>query len=174
MFRWWKPRNEVRTSDYTLRLKSRFRELVDVIYREGDREFVFGGELVGKTWRQINISLPNTLSDQDIQRIVPRLAAALTKLRHEFVISRISGIQVVSETERAAGFAKIREMGYEPEVDAESSQLKLTKGPNWKKPEGKEAKERAQQLMRLMNSARGKRARVEVLAKSDSAEVDFL
>jgi hypothetical protein len=172
MFSWWKPRNEVRTPDYTLRLKSRFRELVDVIYREGDREFVFAGELVGKTWRQINISLPNNLSGQDIQRMVPRLAAALTKLRHEFVISKICGIQVVSETEQAAAFAKIREMGYELEVDVDGSQLKLTKGPNWEKPGAKLAKERALQLMRMMNAARGKRARVEILAKSDSAEVD--
>ena len=172
MLSWWKPRNEVRTPDYTLRLKSRFRELVDVIYREGDREFVFGGELVGKTWRQINISLPKTLPDQDIQRIVPRLAAALTKLRHEFVISKISGIQVVSETEQAAASAKIREMGYEPEVDADGSQLKLTKGPNWKKPGDKQAREQALQLMGLINAARGKHARVEILAKSDSAEVE--
>jgi hypothetical protein len=172
MFSWRKPRNEVRTPDYTLRLKSRFRELVEVIYNEGDRKFVFDGELVGKTWRQINISLPNNLSDQDIQRIVPRLAAALTKLRHEFMISKIASIEVVPDTEQAAGFAEIREMGYEPEVDAEGSQLKLTKGPNWKKPEGKQAKEQALQMMRLINAARGKRARVEILAKSDSAEVD--
>ena len=171
MFSWRKPRNEVRMPDYTLRLKSRFRELVDVFYHEGDREFVFGGELVGKTWRQINISLPNNLSDQDIQRIVPRLATALTKLGHEFVISKISGTQVVPETEQAAASAKMCEMGYEPEVDAEASQLKLTKGPNWKKPEDQQAKEQALQMMGLINAARGKRARVEILAKSDSAEV---
>jgi hypothetical protein len=174
MFSWWKPRNEVRTPDYTLRLKRRFRELVDVIYTEGDREFVFGGELVGRTWGQINISLPNTLPDQDIQRIVPRLTAALTELRHEFVISKISGIEVVPETEQAASSAKILEMGYEPEVDAAGSQLKLTKGPNWKKPGGEPANEQALRIMRLINAARGKRARVEILAKSDSAAVDFL
>jgi hypothetical protein len=172
MFSRWKSWNQVRTPDYKLRLKPRFRELVDVIYQEGGREFVFSGELVGKTWRPINISLPNTLPDQDIQRIVPRLAAALRKLRHEFVISKISGIQVAPQTEQAAGFTTIREMGYEPEVDVEGSQLKLTKGLNWKKPGDKQAKEQALQMMRLINAARGKRARVEILAKSDSAEGD--
>jgi len=174
MFSWWKPRNEVRTPDYTLRLKRRFRELVEVIYSEGHCKFVFHGELAGKTWRQINISLPNTLPEQDLQRIAPRLAAALAKLGHEFVISKVSGLQVVPETEQAAALAKMREMGCETEVGAEGLKLKLTKGLNWKKPNNEQAKEQALQITQLISAARGKRARVEVLAKSDSAEVNFL
>lgn len=174
MFKWWKNHNEIRATDYTLRLKRRFRECVDVIYQEAGREFLFGGDLVGKSWRQINISLPRTLPDQDIERIAPRLAAALTKLRYEYVIVQVHGTEEVPASEQEGALGKLREMGYEPEVGPEGRTLKLTKRGDWMSPGHEHAKEPALQMMQLINSVRGKRARVKILAKSDSAIADFV
>jgi hypothetical protein len=174
MFDWWKPKNEVRTAEYTVRLQRRFRECVEVIYRDGSREFLFNGELVGNKWHQVNISLPKTLPDQDVQRIVPRLSAALTKLTYDYLITRVGEIEDVPLTEQEAALAGMRELGFEPQVGAQSSTLKLSKAANWKKPDTAQAKEQAQQLMRLVTAARGKRRRIEILAKSDSAIAEFL
>jgi hypothetical protein len=83
MLEWWKTRNDVRTADYTLRLKRRFREWVHVIDQEAGRDFHFSGELVGKSWSQINISLPKALPDQDIQPSTRQCAReAWLRIRH--------------------------------------------------------------------------------------------
>jgi hypothetical protein len=186
MFRWWKSRQdstsgvsseariEFRSPGFAVRLKRRFRELVEVIYTDDAGEFVFQGELVGAKWQQINISPPRTMPDEDLRQVLPRLTSALTKLRHEFVIFRVSGAQAVPEAEQAAATAKLREMGYEPEVGAPGSALKLSKSANGEPVSGERAKEQALEISRLFNPARGQRPQVEILAKSESAEVNFL
>ena len=175
MFDWRKkPKNQVRTPEYTLRLERRFRECVDVIYQEGNAKFQFNGELTGPKWQQLNVSLPQTLPGQDLQRIVPRLASAIANLGYDYLITRPGETQDVPATEQAAALTGMRELGFEPEVGAEGSTLKLNRAANWTNPTSEQAKEQALQLMRLVSAARGKRARVEILAKSAAAVADFL
>jgi hypothetical protein len=173
MLEWWKTRNEVRTADYTLRLKRRFRECVHVIDQEAGRDFHFSGELVGKSWSQINISLPKALPDQDISALdspVRSRSLATNTSSSECLAPRT---EEVPASEQEAALGKMREMGYEPEVGTEGARLEITKTPDWNRPGPQQAKEQALQMMRLIK-ARGKRTCVEILAKSDSAVDDFV
>jgi hypothetical protein len=186
MFRWWKSRQdstsgvsseariEFRSPGFAVRLKRRFRELVEVIYTDDASEFVFQGELVGAKWQQINISPPKMMLEENLQRVLPRLTTALTELRHEFVIFRVSGAQIVPKAEKAAATAKLRKIGFETEIAAEGSALKLRKSNNWKPVSGERAKQQALEISPLINPARGRCQQVEILAKSESADVNFL
>jgi len=65
-------------------------------------------------------------------------------------------------------------MGYEPIVSGDRSQITLKKLPTWKPPAIELAKQQAPKMMRLIGAVRGKRSEIEILAKSESANAEFI
>jgi hypothetical protein len=171
----FRNRRKVRTSTYSLELSFRSREGVVAIYRDEAGQLVLYGERVGTKWKwtQLNLRIPRDLSSPTVERIVPRLAEALATLRYDFVILRVGPPEPIPEAEMAAAAAQLREMGYEPSI-SNNGAVNLQKGANWKKPSLDEAKRRAVELMRLCGTVRGKRGAIEILAKSESANAEFV
>jgi hypothetical protein len=128
---------------------------------------------VGKRWNQINLVVPPNLPDGDAAHVLENLCASLTRLKYEFVVARVGQPLPVPEQERQAAAAELREMGMEPEVAADQSTVNLKKIPGWKPPTSFDTKAQARSMMRAVASVRGKRAPIEVLAKSPSANCDF-
>ena len=174
MFGWLKSSSKITTPSYSLRIKPRFRELVEVFYSEDGRKYCLSGERVGREWRQINLSMPRTFPVDDLERVVGNLAAGLRKLGHEFVIYKIGDPLPVPADEQSSAVAKLQEIGYEPVVSASGIQITLEKSPTWRAPALEQAKRQAPELMRLIWAVSGKRPKIEVLAKSESAIVDFI
>jgi hypothetical protein len=168
-------RRKLRTSTYSIELRFPGPHGLLVIYRDASGEVIFDGEHVGRGDRaQLNVQVPNDLSSEDVARMVPRLAEGLAALHKEFVILRVGPSRPVPETEKADAIAQLREMGYEPVVSDDASSVKLQPLPNWKKANRGEAQLLAARMMRLTRIARGKRADIEILARSESATAEFI
>jgi hypothetical protein len=174
MFGWFEARRKVKTATYSVEIRKQTRECVVAVYQEGARKFAFDGEFVGKKWKQINLGVPPDLPPSDAPRVLENLCASLTKLGYEYVVFRTGKFQPVPEHEQQSAIAELRLLGMEPEVAPDQSTVKLKKIPGWKPPTTLDVKEQARRMMKAVATVRGKRSPIEILAKSPSAESDFL
>ena len=175
MFGWPKSKSrKYKTPRFSLALGHFSRECLDATYQEGVRTIVFDGERVGKKWEQLNLRVPADLGEEALHRVLANLAEALEKMGHEFLVFRTGPAEPIPEDQQKAAIAGIRQMGMEPEVSANGSTITLKKLPGWKPPAEFDAKQQAIHMTRLLSTARGKKARIEILAKSKSAVVDFI
>ena len=162
------------TATYSVQIRKRVRECVGAVYEETGRKFVFEGELLGKKWEQISLAAPKNLPEEDLPRVVANLGVALKKLKYEFVIYRVAASEPIPEDERQAALARLREMGYDPEIIGESSSIRLRQRPNLMKQNVEQARQQGMDMMCLARTALGKRGRIEILAKSDAANATFV
>lgn len=153
--------------NFSVRIEKVFREGVYVVYREHDRELKFSGELVGKKWEEIRVEMTTGLPEEDLRRIVPNLAAGLTKLGYKYSIYRRGEPQTIPEEERRSAVAELGRMGLDVEISAHRNQIKSTKRPDWRRPSQEDAKAMAARMIELTQTARGIRATIEILARSD-------
>lgn len=174
MFGWLKRRSKVKTETYSVEMQSTGRECVDVIYKENGRKLHFGGEKVGKKWGQVNLAVPTNLALVDQARVLANLGAGVQELGYEYLIFRVGQPEPIPEREQQAALAGLRELGLQPEVAPGKSTVKLSKLPGWEKPANVDPKEQARRMSSLVSTLRGKRSPIEILAKSPSAEVDFV
>ncbi|HMD07695.1 MAG TPA: hypothetical protein VKH63_09175 [Candidatus Acidoferrum sp.] len=174
MFGWLKRRpNKVKAANYSIEMRTIFRECMDIVYEEHGHKFYFGGEKVGKKWRQVNLGVPTNLAPEDQYRVLANLGAGLKELGYEFVIFRTGEPQPIPEHEQQAARSELHEMGLEPEVAPDKSTVRLSKLPGWKKPASFDPKEQARRMSRLVVIVRGKCSPIEILARSDAAEIGF-
>jgi hypothetical protein len=144
------------------------REVVDLEYRDGSRTLSVGGELTGPRWKQINILMSGNRWDQ---QALDGLAAALREHGYEYLIYTLGEEQTIPEAERDAALAELQSMGYQIEVSPDRKRIRqsLAKGAN--SPPRDEAKKTAPRMMKLIQTLRGTRRPMQVLRKSDSAEI---
>lgn len=173
MFEWSFRRRGSKSRSYKVELRRGSRECVTARYSENGRQLDFAGEFVGKKWKQINLAAPKELNDAELPRVIANLAEYLRKRNYEYVVFRTGEPIAIPEVEQANARAELREIGLEPILNSDGS-IKFEKLPTWSAPSKSEAQERAVKMMRLVLTLRGKRAPIEVLAKSDAAVVDFI
>ena len=171
MWSWFNRRN-VRAADYSIELRFPGREGLLVLYRDAAGSRTFDGEVTWSVNRQLSIGIPQEMNDAEVARIVPRLAEGLTTLRREFIIVRVGAEETLPEADRSRAATQLRELGYDPVLSEDGRSVRLTPLPNFQRQDA--ARERGIAMMRLVRTIRGKRARIEVLAKSESADGTFV
>ena len=145
-----------------------------MLYRDEAGSKAFHGDVTGGGNRQLSIGIPQEMNDADVARIVPRLAEGLTTLRREFIIVRVGAEETLPEADRSRAATQLRELGYDPVLSEDGQSVRLTPLPNFQRPTKDAARERGIAMMRLVRTVRGKRAQIEVLAKSESADATFV
>ncbi len=173
MFEWLFRRLRSKGKTYNIKLRRGVRECVTARYSENGRQLDFGGEFVGKDWKQINLAAPKELNECELPRVIANLADYLTKRNYEYLIFQMGKPIAIPEAEQANARAELREMGLDPVLNPDGS-IKFEKLPTLSVASESEAQEKAIKMMRLVLTLRGKRAPIEILAKSDAAIVDFL
>jgi hypothetical protein len=104
MFGWLKRRpNKVKIANFSIEMRTIFRECVDIIYEEHSHKFYFGGEKVGKKWRQVNLGVPTNLAPED-QSVLASKNWALSL--SSFEPANLSRSPSTSSKLRARTFAK--------------------------------------------------------------------
>lgn len=174
MLDWFKRRRRFKTEDYSLELRNFSRECLEAVYEEGGAAVVFGGERVGRKWEQINLQAPAGLPEAAYGRVLPNVVAGLEALGYAGLIFRTKPGELIPQAEQEGAIARLREMGMEPTVAPDGSSLQLKRIPGWNRPPGFDGGAHALETMKLVRTAGGKRTRIEILAKSESAVVDFL
>lgn len=172
MFGWFESRKTVKGAGYSVRLQKGTRECVKVVYREAALQLEFGGEFVGKTWDQINLSAPQNVAPEDTPRVLQNLGAALSKMRYEYVIVKTHLDTPHPVEVQEAAIYELRTMGFAAEVRPDRS-VKLTRLPGASTSKPADAQGMGTRMMQLARTASGKRSHLEVLAKSTAAVVDF-
>ena len=173
MFGFFRSRRKFKGKTYLIRIKSRVREIVEVIYIEGSLTLSFDGEFVGRKWEQIDICVSTNLEKLDELRVVANLAHALQEMNYEFVIYKLGAGEPIPEVDRQTAFAGLRELGFEPEISTDGSKLQLKKIPGWQPPPGFNAKAAAFRVASVVSSARPTRKCIELMSKSQGADANF-
>lgn len=157
---------EYRGGNFHLRIKSVFREIVSLVYTCEGTTLNLSGELIGRKWDGIEIHIPPEIEAGRAFGIAQDLATALQSMRYGYVISRLTGEDVVPETEREAAIIELGGMGYDIEVSADRKKIRQTKKPGTPRVEIETLRKRTPRMMALLQTVHGTRRRFEILAKS--------
>ena len=163
------PRNVPDPTGVTVKVERKFRECVSVVYREPGRTLTFNGELVGPKWNQINMTVGDEVASD--ASLIANLVAEFTRQGHEFVIYRAGKQEPIPQSEGDAARAELRQMGFEVEVSPDGRSVRQTRLPGFSPPSRQEAQQKAVRMMKLLESVRGFRWPLEIVAKSDSASL---
>ena len=167
---WLKRPTQVVFPNFTLAISYIDREQARISYRDNDRDLVFYVEVTGG--RQIDACVPEEWTAEDVASIVPNLALGFQKLRFEYLIYRTRSGETVSEQERKTAIADLRRMGFEVKTSGQRMEIKSAEVPPERgasRAKAKKTKTATLDLLRLFAQARGVRASIEILARSDSA-----
>ena len=164
--------SEYRGDGFSVRIDQGFRELVTVVHTRDGTALKLGGERIGKKWQGIGIHLASGLDAAQVPQIVHDLAIAFEALRYGYIISRTARVDAVPESERQAALAEINELGFEIQVSADRKQVTQSRRPGVPPPDRKTSERIATRMMNLLQTVRGIRPIVEVLAISKDFERD--
>ena len=172
--KWWKKlldrgRHEYEGPDFQVRIEPIFREAVSVIYSRGGKTLKLGGEYIGTKWSGIHVVIPQEIATAEACRIAGDLAVAFEAMEYAYVVLHKLETETVSEGERHAALAELREMGYDVEVQSDGK-IRQTKKPEAPKRDFETLKQQAPRMMALVQSVHGTRPRFETLAKSKEFE----
>ena len=156
---------EYRGDDFRVRLDPVFREVVSVTHRRHGVTTKLSGEYIGKNWEGIAVQIPIEIEATQAAQIAGDLATAFVGMRFGYVITRKVGVDIVPESERQAALTELREMGYEIEFLSEG-RIRQTKRAGAPRHDIEALRKQAPRMMSLIQSLRGTRQRVEILAKS--------
>lgn len=157
---------EYRGTDFDVRVGTRQRELVSVSYTRDGVRLNLEGERIGERWQGIDVRIPQDVDGVLAKEVARDLAQAFQAMGYSFVISRLLGFEIVSESESQAAICELQDMGYEIEVSADKSRLRQKMRTGVPRPDFKTVREQAPRMMSLLQAIHGKRPRFEVLAKS--------
>lgn len=115
--------------------------------------------------------IPEEVERAQLLQIVQDLETALKAIRREYVILRKAGVEIVPEKEQQAALAELNQMGFQIEVSTDRKQIRQTRKPDAPLLDKAALRKMAPRMMSLIQSLKGTRQRLEVLAKSpESAE----
>lgn len=154
-------------SDFAVTVSKTGHEQALISYRRKDRSLIFDAEVTGP--KQVDIYIPEELPIDDIEHIVSNLELALQKMRYEYLIYKTGKAEAVSKEEREAAIAELRQKGFEVRATAQGMEIMQAASPNRQKMSRAGAKAVTPGLLRLLNRAQGKRASIQILARSHKA-----
>lgn len=155
-----------RGDEFSVRIQPKFREIVSVIYTRDGEMLNLGGERIGRKWEGIQVGIPPEVEPGRISQIVRDLEAAFQSMGYGYVITAPARTEVVPESERQDAIDELREMGYEVEVSPDRKQIRQKRVAGSVPPTVETARKQAQRMMTLLQSARGMRIHLDIIAKS--------
>lgn len=118
---------------------------------------------------QIDVRLPEVLTEDQIASVVPQLAQGFQQLRLEYLIYKIGETQEVSESERSGAIADLHKMGFDTDIAPEGRKVRLTRNQAEKQRPHHHEKVDTRKWMHLMRTAGGRRTTLRILARSGAA-----
>jgi hypothetical protein len=115
---------------------------------------------------RISVRVAEDVPEHEVFKIVSNLALGLSKLHYEYLIYRKREQLRVSEEERNAAIAELRQMGFKIKESGAPGQVVRAVSHDWRRKSSKEAKATLSQVQDLMAKATGLRESIEVLARS--------
>jgi hypothetical protein len=164
---------EYHGDDFSVRVEQGFREIVTVVHTRQGTVRRLDGERIGKRWNGIRIHLPREVDPADVPQIVRDLETAFGATHYGYVIFRTVRVDPVPEAEQEAAITELNEMGFDVERSTDPRQTVLTPRSGVPRPDTKTAQDRAPRIMALVQSLRGTRQVVELLAKSKEFATDY-
>lgn len=162
----YRDRREYCGYDFRVRIEPIFREVVSVTYTRGGATLYLDGQRFGRKWEGIEIHILPEIDLGRASQIARDLETAFQSMRYGYVIARLTGVDVVSETEREAAIAELGEMGYDIEVSADRKQIHQKKRPGAPQVDIETLRKTTPRMMALLQAVHGTRPRFEILAKS--------
>jgi hypothetical protein len=154
-----------RGSDFSVRVKPVFREVVSVIHTRQGTTLTLNGEMIGKKWEGIALLVPEEIDPGAVSSIVSDLELAFVAMGYGYVISRKAGTDIVPKNERQAAMAELNEMGYEIEV-LPNGQIRQSWRSGAPRRDIETLRKQTPRMMVLLQNLHGTRQRLQVLAKS--------
>jgi hypothetical protein len=155
-------KNRYTNGEFSLRLVPVFRACLQVQYRREGVTYDLSAEHVGRRWGALDIRVPSDLKPGDLTTLLGDLEIGLRAMGREYVITQAEEPVEVDRQEREQAVARLRQMGFEPEV-LPDDRVKL-------KPllQGKKLHSASDSLevMTLVQAVHGRRARVQELVRS--------
>jgi len=164
---------EYRGDDFSVKVEQGFREIVTIVHTRQGTVRRLDGERIGKRWKGIRIHLPCDVDPADVPQIVRDLETAFGAMRYGYVISRTVRVDPVPEAEQEAAVTELNEMGFDVERSTDPRQTVLRPKSGVPRPDRKTAQSTAPRIMTLVQSLRGTRQVVELLAKSKEFATDY-
>ncbi len=160
------PAQEYRGDGFSVRVEPHFREAVSVIYNCQGTEFKLDGERIGGKWEGIKVIIPPEIEVEKVTSLVNHLEAAFQALGLGYVIARLAEVESVSEIDRQAAVAELREMGYAAELSTDRKQVRLKAISASPHGDRETLQKQSPRLMSLIHDIRGTRQHFQILAKS--------
>jgi hypothetical protein len=162
-------RSIVSFPDFSVAVSSVGRYETYVIYRDSIRQLEFNADI--RRGRrlfipEILVQIPTNMPEQDRSVIVPNLVRGLQSLHYQYLVYQKGEPQVIPEQERDAAITELRQMGVEIQTSIQGQVQRAVVG-DWQNTVGKRANIVMPRLMTLMNTAKGIRESIEILARSE-------
>lgn len=157
---------EYRGADFFVRIKPIFGELVSIAYKRQGDTLSLDAERIGKRWEGVSVKIPERVDAARVPQLVADLGTAFRALGDDYLIYRSLGTDTVPETERQAALTELRDMGFEIEVSPDGSQIRQKRREGAPRADAETMRKLAPRIMSLLQAARGKRERFEILARS--------
>ena len=157
---------DYRGDGFSVRIEPGHRELVSVIHERDGATLKLSAERIGKKWEGIAVRIPQEIEVARASQVARDLEAAFQAEGYGYVIARVTGVDVVPESERAAAIAELRQMGFEVEISADRKVVQTKQIPGAPNREVEDWRKLGPRFMFLVQSVRGTRTRFEALARS--------
>lgn len=141
-----------------------------VSYRDESRQMEFDAQIErGRNFfiPRIRVRVPNHISGPELGTLIPNLAHGLSRLHFEYIIYRRGEPQMIADEEREAAITELRRMGVEIQSTPSQSTIQQAMVGDWRRAVGRHGNSAMPRLLQLMNTARGIRENIQVLADSD-------
>ena len=113
-----------RARDVSVTVQPGFREIVSVIHERGGIRLHLDGERIGKKWEGISVHIPEELDPARVTQVARDLETAFQAMSYGYIIARVAGVEIVSETEQQAAMAELNSMGFDVEVSPDRKQIR--------------------------------------------------
>jgi 5-enolpyruvylshikimate-3-phosphate synthase len=155
-----------RAADFSVTIEPGFREIVSVMHERGGASLHLDGERIGKKWEGISVHIPEGVDKARVAQIARDLETAFQALGYGYIIARLAGIEIVSESEQQAAITELNSMGINVEVSPDRKQIRQSWKHGAPRLDKDTARKQAPRIMSLIQALHGKRQRFETLARS--------
>jgi len=166
ILRWLGYRDRTyREQDLSVEIEQVFRECIAVVHTHRGIRRRYSGERIGRKWEGLEVHIPADVSADEASQISVDLATAFRAMGYGYVIAHEVGTEVIPDSEKDTALAELRAMGYEIEF-LPDGKIRQTRSANAPKQDIESLRKATPRMMMLIHSLRGRRTRLEVLAKS--------
>jgi len=151
---------------FSLKIVAVFRECVRLQYCRAGVTQDLSAEYVGRRWGALDVRVPSGLESGNLKSLVEDLEVGLRAMGREYLIKEIGEPVEVPQEEKERAVARLRQLGFEPEVLPDTS-IRLK--PSRTRQKSYSARHSVE-IMTLLQAVHGRRSLVKELAHSAGYE----